>query len=352
MSLMGTLERKLTSEIEPALAGVAPGVQIQVHSQGKKIVDLSVGETFPYYDLASLTKIIFTTQAFIMAFEEERWNLRSTVAEFCPWFAHSQIRIIDLLNHSSGLVWWMPFYQQLDLQTSILNRWTEGARLIRGLALEKPDISVYSDVGFILAGHVLESLYSLPLIEVWSRMKERFYGKTTLDFHQDNQPLRAVKHYAPTERCAWRGKVIQGEVHDDNAWAFGGVSTHAGLFGSIDDVGWYALFLRAQVQGFAKTGIKPKTAKLFTQRSRPMGKGDWALGYMMPTPGSSSSGHHFSPVSIGHTGFTGTSIWYDPTQDLSVVMLSNRVFYGRDNKAFANLRPQIHNWILEGLKRV
>lgn len=346
------LEKKLKKQIEGVLATASPGVQIQVHQGGKKICDFGVGETYAYYDLASLTKIIFTVQALMKAFEEGRWNLQTKVRDICPWFPHEDVTIVDCLTHSSGLVWWMPLYQQLDLSSSTLSRWTETARIIRGLPLEKNDVSVYSDIGFILLGHVLESLYSLPLIEVWEKLKEEIYPRTTFEFHPDNKVPNAVKYYAPTERCKWRHKTIQGEVHDDNTWALGGVSSHAGLFGSIDDLGWFALFLRSEMKGFAKTSVKPKTAQLFATRARPVGKGDWAMGYMMPTPGHSSSGQYFSPYSIGHTGFTGTSLWYDPSQDLSVAMVSNRVFYGRENKEFATLRPQIHNWIIEGLKRV
>lgn len=346
------LERKLIKQIESVSASATPGLQVQVHQAGKKICDFSVGETYAYYDLASLTKIIFTTQALMKAFDHGLWNPKSTVSEFCPWFPHEKVLISDCLNHSSGLVWWLPFYQKLDLSTSALNRWTESARRLRDLPLENNENSVYSDVGFILLGHVLESMHSLPLIEIWSRLKEEAFPRTTLDFHPDNKPLQAAKYYAPTERCQWRHKTVQGEVHDDNAWAFGGVSTHAGLFGSIDDMGWFSLFLRAELKGFAKNFVKPRTAQLFATRSRPLGKGDWAWGYMMPSPGASSSGNYFSPLSIGHTGFTGTSLWYDPVMDLSVAILSNRVFYGRENKEFATLRPQIHNWIIEGLKRV
>jgi len=348
---LSSFETKLKKQIEKGLPGVAPGVQIQVHQAGKKVCDLSVGETYAYYDLASLTKIIFTVQAMTKAFEEGRWNLKSKVKEFCPWFLHDDVLVADCLSHSSGLVWWMPIYQKLDLGSSRLNRWTEGARIIRELQLEKNEISVYSDVGFIMLGHVLESMYSLPLIEIWSRLKEEIYPRTTLDFHVENKAPHALKLYAPTERCQWRQKTIQGEVHDDNTWAFGGVSAHAGLFGSIDDVGWFALFLRSTLKGYAKTMVKPKTAQLFAARARAQGKGDWALGYMLPTVGNSSSGQYFSTASIGHTGFTGTSMWYDPIQDLSVSILSNRVFFGRENKEFAALRPQIHNWIIEGLKR-
>jgi CubicO group peptidase (beta-lactamase class C family) len=157
--------------------------------------------------------------------------------------------------------------------------------------------------------------------------------------------------YAPTEECPVRRKLVQGEVHDLNAWALGGVSTHAGLFGSIDDVGWFSLHLRSHLLGIARYSIRQKTAQLFAKRALPEGHGDWAMGYMMPTPGAASCGTYFSLDSIGHTGFTGTSVWYDPKMDLSVCILSNRVLYGADNKAFGKLRPEIHNWIVENYRR-
>lgn len=348
-----TFEKKLIAQIEDALPGVAPGVQVQVHQNGRKVVDIAVGETYPYYDFASLTKVIFSVQAMMLAFEEGRWNLKSKVQDFVPWFAHDDILVRDLMTHSAGLVWWHPFYQTIDINSSELNRWSQVAQTIRSLNLVNKDQSIYSDVSFLMLGFVLESLYSLPLIEVWDRVKDQFYQKSSLDFNPHNKPQHAAKFYAPTERCAWRGKMLQGEVHDENAWALGGVSSHSGLFGSIDDLGWYALLLRSQIRGVSKSVIKIKTAQMFTSRARPEGKGDWALGYMMPTKGVSSSGNYFSPLSVGHTGFTGTSIWYDPNFDLSIGILSNRVFLGRDKKDFAKgLRPQIHNWVVEGLRRL
>ena len=95
--------------------------------------------------------------------------------------------------------------------------------------------------------------------------------------------------------------------------------------------------------------MDPATARFFTQRAIPREAGDWALGLMMPALQSASCGRHFSERSVGHTGFTGTSLWYDPERDLLVSILSNRVYGGRENKAFLALRPQIHDWIVEGL---
>ncbi|PIS11824.1 MAG: D-alanyl-D-alanine carboxypeptidase [Bdellovibrio sp. CG10_big_fil_rev_8_21_14_0_10_47_8] len=344
-------EKKLKQQIQERLSPATPGVQVQVFQMGKKVCDIELGETFPYYDLASLTKIIFTVQAFMKAFEEKRWDLNSRVQDFCPWFPYENVLIKDCLTHSSGLPWWAPLYQKLDLTTSSLNRWVEGGRIIRGMEVMRSEASVYSDIGFIVLGHVLEAMYSLPLLENWSRLKDDFYSRSTLNFHPENKPPYPIKQYAPTERCSWRNKILQGEVHDDNSWSFGGVAPQAGLFGSVDDVSWYGLLLRSQLRGISKTSIRQKTAQLFSSRARPRGKGDWALGYMMPTPGTASAGSYFSLYSIGHTGFTGTSLWYDPSQDLLVTILSNRVFLGRENKEFASLRPQIHNWVVEGLKR-
>jgi CubicO group peptidase (beta-lactamase class C family) len=181
--------------------------------------------------------------------------------------------------------------------------------------------------------------------------KELFFHGTTLDFHLDNKPLFKKEHYAPTEECPWRHRLLQGEVHDENTWSLGGVSSHAGLFGTIEDLGWYVLHIRSQMMGIARYEIRQKTALLFSKRGVDEGKGDWALGFMMPTPGSSSCGQYFDLSSIGHTGFTGTSVWYDPKIDLAVCILSNRLVYGRENTKFKDLRPKIHNWLVEGLRK-
>lgn len=345
------LEKELEKKIEQQISAASPGVQIQVHQSGSKVIDISVGKTYAYYDFASLTKILFAVEAMKKAFQEGKWNFKSKVSEFCPWFPSETALVKDLLSHSAGLIWWYPFFEKLDLKSSRLNRWVEVARIIRELKLEVKEQSVYSDPSFIVLGHVLESIYSLPLVEIWDQLKSEFYPGTTLQFHLDNKTKQKSELFAPTERCAWRKKIIQGEVHDDNAWAMGGVSTHAGLFGSIDDLGWFALLIRSQLKGYSKTSIKAKVAQTFAARARPAGGGDWALGYMMPTQGSSSAGKYFSNQSIGHLGFTGTSFWYDPVQDVSVSILSNRVFLGRENKNFALLRPEIHNWIIEGLRK-
>ena len=346
-----TMEKNLKTLIEPELKDVTPGVQVRAFQNGKTVCDISLGQTYPYYDFASLTKIIFTVQAMMLGFDRGQWNLKTKVKEKLPWIKND-ILIRDLLCHNSGYQAWHPFYQHLDLKAETALKRTELKNQIAELSpLVSFDKCVYSDVNFLLLSFVMESLFEKDLLEVWKEIKQQFYVGTTLDFHPHNQPLYSPSLYAPTEECPWRKRLLRGEVHDENTWALDGVSSHAGLFGTIDDLGWYALHLRSQLMGIARYEVKQKTALLFSKKAVEEGRGDWALGFMMPTPGSSSCGQYFDLSSTGHTGFTGTSVWYDPKMDLAVCILSNRLVYGRENNRFKQLRPKIHNWLVEGLKK-
>lgn len=345
------LEKNLISQLEDRIRDTTPGVMVRAYQGGKIICDIAVGNTYAYYDLASLTKVIFTQQAMMYAFELGKWNFETKVSDLLPWFAHKETKLTELLTHSSGLSWWMPFYQELNMNLTREQRREQLQGILKNLKLEKQETAVYSDVGFLVLSYVLEKLFDKPILDVWTEIKNKFYLGTTLEFHPDNLTSTKLSLFAPTEECPVRKKLVQGEVHDLNCWSMGGVSTHAGLFGSIDDVGWYSLHLRSQLMGIARYSIRQKTAQLFAKRALPEGKGDWAMGYMMPTPGSASCGAYFSLDSIGHTGFTGTSMWYDPKMDMSIIVLSNRVLYGSDNKAFSKLRPEIHNWIVENYRR-
>jgi len=345
------LERTLYKQVENSIRDVTPGVMIRAYQNGRVVCDISVGQTYAYYDLASLTKPIFATQAMMLAFEKGHWNMDSRVQDFLKWFPSEETRVQDLLTHCSGLEWWLPLYQKIDSQLSYEEKREQLRIILSGQKLNPTDRSIYSDIGFMVLGFVLERIYQKPLLDIWIEIREQFCPGTTLEFHPDNKTEHRQSLFAPTEECLWRRRLLQGEVHDENCWTLGGISTHAGLFGSLDDVGWYVLNLRSQLLGIAKYHIRQKTTQLFCRRARPPGCGDWALGYMMPTPGGASCGQYFSLNSIGHTGFTGTSFWYDPHMDLVIVILSNRLVYGRENKCFAKLRPDIHNWIVEGYKK-
>jgi CubicO group peptidase (beta-lactamase class C family) len=152
---------------------------------------------------------------------------------------------------------------------------------------------------------------------------------------------------AATEHCSWRGRVLRGEVHDENAYAMGGVSGHAGLFGD-------AMGVLTLVRGWrdAALGRSPRwpaeLAARFLTRHSDVGDGSWALGWTVPTA-PSTSGRYFSPRSYGHLGFTGTSVWVDPDRELTVVLLTNRVHPTRENQGIAAFRPAIHDAIYRGL---
>ena len=344
-----SLEEKLALRIEGALVHVTPGVVLRAHAGGQLVCDLQVGEVGHSYDLASLTKIVFTQQALMQAYDQGLWTLETTVGEVLPDFTHPGIRITELLTHSAGISWWMPFYESVDMHLSWQERRRWLYRQLQAAPCERTGRAVYSDLGFMLLGFCLEAWHNKNLLEIWHALCRSTYPDSSLAFHVDNRPPHPPDQYAATEQCPWRGKRLQGEVHDDNTWALGGVSTHAGLFGSIDDLSAYGLQLRAQLRGLDGARVRQATAQLFAQRALAPDAGDWALGFMLPAPQGASCGRHFSPRAIGHTGFTGTSVWYDPERDLLVAILSNRVYGGRENKAFLALRPQLHDWIVEAL---
>jgi len=349
MMTRSSTEKDLAPRIEAALVDVTPGVVLRAYSGGTLVCDLQIGDTRRYYDLASLTKIVFTQQAMMQAFDQGRWALDTVVGDILPDFTHPQTRITELLTHCSGIAWWMPFYASVDMRLP----WQERRRWLYAqlqvAPLHQTGKAVYSDLGFMLLGFVLEAMHGKSLLDIWLALKAHTYPGGSLDFHVDNLPPHPREQYAATECCPWRDKRLQGEVHDDNTWSFGGISTHAGLFGSIDDLAGYGLQLRAQLLGLPGALVQGDTAQRFARRALAAEAGDWALGFMLPSPQGASCGKHFSPRSIGHTGFTGTSLWYDPERDLLVTILSNRVYGGRENKAFLALRPQLHDWVVEAL---
>lgn len=346
-----SVERALIEKLQTSILDVTPGVVVRAYHHGRMICDVQVGQTFPIYDFASLTKVIFTQQCLMQAYDQGLWHFDTRVKEILPDWSFESMKITELLTHTSGLDWWKPFYKDIDQNLSFDEKRLWLFRQINQSELQKNPKSVYSDLGFMTLGFVLEKLYKKNIFEVWQEALDNFYPTTSMNFHLQNKPINDLQQYAPTEECAYRGKVMRGEVHDENCWALGGVSSHAGLFGSIDDLSTYGLLLRSQLHGIARYKIKQKTAQLFAARAIDQDVGDWALGYMMPSAETASCGPHFSLQSIGHTGFTGTSFWYDPRQDLLVLILSNRVNYGRENKKYISLRPQIHSWIYEAIKR-
>lgn len=351
MSRILQIEKEMLAFLKTIPVGVTPGIQIQAAQKGQKVLDVRWGETFSYYDLASLTKPLFMTMASAYAFERLKFDLDQDIQVYYPKFPYTGIKVRQLLNHTSHLAAYAPFYKDMvsTLSKSQLDLLLEKAF---ELPLDAGSKCVYSDIGYWVLAKVLESVFELSLAEIWSLTQAYFYPQIEgLHFCIDNKNKYSKQVYAPTARCGWRGRLIQGEVHDEHAYLLNGVAPHAGLFGSIDEVVWAGLVIRGQMIGMGRKVLRQKTSQVFFERSIPEAQGDWALGLMLPTPGFSSSGQYFSPSSVGHLGFTGVSLWFDPLQDLVVAILSNRVFYGRDNKEFNHWRPLIHDKIVELLKK-
>jgi CubicO group peptidase (beta-lactamase class C family) len=350
-----------------------PTFQIQAFQKGKLRIDLAFGNRYRYYDWASLTKIVFATTSAMSCVEDGRIHLSDRLTDWLPELTNSElglgkIRLRDLLSHSAGMSWWRPFYKKIDLIPSRDHeiRWNHLIGLVvrdvkqraKSGELETARIgtATYSDLDFFLLGEVLKRSTQLGFGTQWSQIAERLRLEDTY-FHVSKhasqnrgvREIQSVKHLtAPTEIDKRRGaKPVQGEVHDENASSLMGLAPHSGLFGPIHDLSKYGLELRKLARG--EKSRLPKSGAEFLKRSVPKKKGDWALGFMMPTIGRASCGPRFSPSSIGHTGFTGTSLWFDPKSDVLITILSNRVCPTRKNTRFLQLRPALHSMVMESL---
>ena len=291
------------------------------------------------FDLASLTKVMATTSLVMRAVAENRLSLDSPVGSLGDdWKGWSdverrEIRVRHLLEHSAGL----PAH--LRLWESANGR-AEYAAALRAVALERPPgaASVYSDIGFMVLGFVVEAAHGLALDAQFEELRRAWDGTTTF------RPSPALlERIAPTEYDLARNRVVCGEVHDENARALGGVAGHAGLFGTAGDVGAFA---RLVLRTFHEpTGLgTPALMRTFAAECR-VPASSRALGWdtMRPT---SSCGSLMSADAIGHTGFTGTSLWIDHARDLYVVLLTNRIYPTRTNEAHLALRPRVHDAIV------
>jgi CubicO group peptidase (beta-lactamase class C family) len=286
------------------------------------------------FDLASLTKVIATVPLVMSAVEAGALALDDRVAAHLPaWRGvdREDVTIVDLLEHASGLTAYLPFFRDHHGRA-------EFERAICSLPLEYAPRtqSIYSDLGFMLLAFILEDVNQKPFAAQFEADGPLFF----------NPPRDLRERCAPTELDLWRGRLLQGEVHDENTWALGGAAGHAGLFGTAASVGAFArVILRGMVDG-SRTA---PAFERFARRSQVPGSSR-ALGWdtMLPT---SSCGTRLSPRAIGHTGFTGTSLWIDPGQDLYVVFLTNRVHPARDNNRIQPVRRAVHDAIVDDLQR-
>jgi len=293
------------------------------------------------YDLASLTKVLSTTPLAMRALENGALALADPVASHVTRWAgadRATVTIHDLLAHCSGLPGHRHFYRDRSGRDAF-----EEAICREPLEYAPRTRSIYSDLGFMLLGFILAP--DDALAARFDALKQQTRSAQDLQFH----PPAIWRHRtAPAHRDPWRGRLLIGEVDDENAWALGGVAGHAGLFGTAAAVGDQARHLLQVLAG--RTGAyRRETTERFVARVPDVPGSSRALGWdtMLPT---SSCGTRLSPRAFGHTGFTGTSLWIDPERQLYFVLLTNRVYPSRDNDAIARVRPAFHDAVIDDLQ--
>lgn len=316
------------------------------------------------FDLSSLTKPLATTVAVMMLMRDGKLRLDERVTRFFHNFGvHGKgyVTFRHLLAHCSGLAAWRPFYQRIaevEKGGKVNFMASRGAKefVYEEIHRERPEYApassyVYSDLNFMLLGETVEQVGGVSLNRFCRDRIYRPLGLRATDFIDISlvrtRRLEPVPEmFAPTSFCPLRKRLLVGEVDDENAFAMGGVSGHAGLFSPAREVDRIAHELMRCHMG--KSDFIPREiVREFWTRDKTVQKSTWALGWDRPSAEYSSSGHHFSAEAVGHLGFTGTSIWIEPSRAISVVILTNRVHPRRDNQAIREFRPRIHDLVME-----
>lgn len=305
------------------------------------------------YDLASLTKALCTSLLTMVAVAQGTLELDAQVRHWLP-SAPQGITLRHLLNHSSGWPAHHKFYGTLCPDAALVAKPHPGLRsqLINLVASTPADVapgtaSTYSDLGFIALGYVVQCALNRPLDEAFEHYIARPLMLQTLRFGTRPSDLPRV---APTENCAWRQRLMVGQVHDQNAWLMGGVAGHAGLFGTATDVATVAQSLLRSHAGTPDHNdpIPTEILRYFWAHQTPAST--WALGWDRPSPIGSLAGTYLSRTALGHLGFTGCSLWLDPLTQTAVVMLSNRIYPNvYDDPRFRRLRPAMMDAALADL---
>ena len=337
-----------------------PAASMAVTHQGRLVARKAFGrftfdahppQTTPstLFDLASVTKTVATTSMAMILYERGLLELEAPVIGIVPEFVgqsdprRASVTFRMLLAHSSGL----PAYEKLFLRAQTREDLLQAA-FTTSLSADPGSRAEYSDLGFILLATALERLAGESLDVFCQR---EIFGPLAMTHTTFNPPANARAAIPPTAYDrTFRNKVIQGEVQDENAYVLGGVAGHAGLFSTVEDLAVFAhVLLECGAGTSARVSIfRPETIALFMRReSQPAGTSR-ALGWDTPSA-PSQSGKYFAHGSYGHLGYTGTSIWIDPSRQLSITLLTNRTWPDCANQAIKQVRPKFHDAISEAL---
>jgi CubicO group peptidase (beta-lactamase class C family) len=340
----GLLEEAIRRRVFPgAVLEVGTATRpLWTHAVGTLSYDVGAAGVTPHtiFDLASLTKVLATTPLYMQLVERGVLGLDDAVtSRLSAWSGsdRASVTIRDLLSHCGGLSAWAPLYREHHGRAAM-----EAAICGMPLEYEPRTRSVYSDLGFILLGFILENGDRLD--RRFAALAAQMSGDPELTY---TPPPSWAGRTAPTEEDPWRGRRLIAEVHDENAAALGGVAAHAGLFGTAAAVGTHARHLLQVLDG--RTGIvRPDTLRTFVSRRTDIPGSSRALGWDTALPTSSCSGR-LSARAFGHTGFTGTSLWIDPERGAYVVLLTNRVHPTRDTPGIREVRPRLHDAVFDEL---
>ncbi len=343
--------------------GIFPGGVLLVATQDQVVFFEAFGRarlaperpmtTETVFDLASLTKPLATTVSMMVLVQQEKVGLDQILGRSIPDFSGTDkkgVTVRQLLCHTAGMPDYRPYYETLS-KWPPSERKDEVRKLLVGEALihEPGKGCLYSDLGFMILEWLIECASEKPLDRF---VQESVYAPLRLRdlFFVPLEGLKDRDHhpYAATEHCPWRGKILEGAVHDDNAYTLGGVAGHAGLFGTARDIYGLLRELLNTYLGESNTGVfHEDLVHTFFQRHSDVGS--WALGFDTPTRPDSSSGHYFSDQSVGHLGFTGTSFWMDLVKAVVVILLTNRTHPTRENEKISAFRPVLHDAVMHAI---
>lgn len=288
------------------------------------------------YDLASLTKPVANATLLMIALERGLLTLETSVSNYFKDAAHlKDVTVRHLVTHTSGLPAWRAVYKQAKGRD-------EAVQAVLNVPLDrKPgDRYTYSDLGYILLGAVLETVFERPLNEL---LREQIAVPLGMNDTGFNPPDETQVHLAPTANCSMReGKILKGEVHDANAAAMGGVAGHAGLFSTLEDLIRYAqMLLRGGRPLLSYYTVQQMLAAQVALSGQPLG---WhTLGFFAHPNSLLPRGDLFPTRCVGHSGFTGTVLLLDPQVELGVILLTNHVYYSDEKTAYLDYRRRILN---------
>jgi serine-type D-Ala-D-Ala carboxypeptidase len=355
--------------------GVFPGAVVLVSKDDSVVYERAFGfrsllphkttmEPGTIFDLASLTKPLATAVAIMLLIREKKLRLDDQITRVIPMygvFGKSLTTVRHLLSHSSGLPAWKAFFEDVvrNEKSGRINFVASRAaknfvfeQIHREKQLNPPGAQcLYSDLGFMILGEAVEILTGNTFDRfcqdrIFKPLGLRSTGFIDLSQLRTRRLQPVEDMIAPTENCPWRKKILCGEVHDDNAYAMGGVAGHAGLFSSARDL--HTLLVRMNRCLSGKDSFVPQSlVQEFLSRGESAGHSSFALGWDTPTPGNSASGNLFSSRSVGHLGFTGCSIWWDLEKHCHIILLTNRVHPSRKNEKIKDFRPHIHDQIMK-----